>query len=196
MPAGRPETRASGYCTSPGRQAPQEQPAGLRAQARARPLAPSAWQAMLRDAAPARAGAAGGAGGARAAQPPEAEAHAAESARPEPVVLDVRNAYEWDAGHFVGSERPLEVRLPAAALQVFAAWPSLDSPARTPALAACLHEGGHSPKGSPGQQRAEHCLVWKTALWFCRTTSARRRRRQRAARSRRRCAGALATRPS
>jgi predicted sulfurtransferase len=25
-----------------------------------------------------------------------------------PVVLDVRNAYEWDAGHFEGAERPLE----------------------------------------------------------------------------------------
>ena len=25
------------------------------------------------------------------------------------VVLDVRNAYEWDAGHFVGAARPLEV---------------------------------------------------------------------------------------
>jgi predicted sulfurtransferase len=25
-----------------------------------------------------------------------------------PLVLDVRNAYEWDAGHFVGAERPLE----------------------------------------------------------------------------------------
>lgn len=25
-----------------------------------------------------------------------------------PVVLDVRNSYEWDAGHFVGAERPLE----------------------------------------------------------------------------------------
>lgn len=27
-----------------------------------------------------------------------------------PVVLDLRNSYEWDAGHFVGAERPLEVR--------------------------------------------------------------------------------------
>lgn len=26
-----------------------------------------------------------------------------------PVVLDLRNSYEWDAGHFVGAERPLEV---------------------------------------------------------------------------------------
>lgn len=26
----------------------------------------------------------------------------------EVVVLDVRNAYEWDAGHFVGAKRPLE----------------------------------------------------------------------------------------
>jgi predicted sulfurtransferase len=25
-----------------------------------------------------------------------------------PVVLDVRNSYEWDAGHFIGAERPLE----------------------------------------------------------------------------------------
>jgi len=25
-----------------------------------------------------------------------------------PVVLDVRNSYEWDAGHFVGAKRPLE----------------------------------------------------------------------------------------
>jgi rhodanese-related sulfurtransferase len=25
-----------------------------------------------------------------------------------PVVLDVRNAYEWDAGHFEGAHRPLE----------------------------------------------------------------------------------------
>jgi rhodanese-related sulfurtransferase len=24
------------------------------------------------------------------------------------VVLDVRNSYEWDAGHFVGAERPVE----------------------------------------------------------------------------------------
>ncbi len=25
-----------------------------------------------------------------------------------PVVLDVRNGYEWDAGHFEGAARPLE----------------------------------------------------------------------------------------
>ena len=31
--------------------------------------------------------------------------------RKEVVVLDVRNGYEWDAGHFQGSERPLEVTL-------------------------------------------------------------------------------------
>lgn len=33
----------------------------------------------------------------------------ATSGKP-PLVLDVRNSYEWDAGHFVGAERPLEVR--------------------------------------------------------------------------------------
>ena len=26
------------------------------------------------------------------------------------IVLDVRNGYEWDAGHFSGAQRPLEVR--------------------------------------------------------------------------------------
>lgn len=64
-------------------------------QARATPLAPGEWRNMLRDAQPA-AGAAASAGGAAAG-------------RPRPVVLDVRNAYEWDAGHFSGAERPLEV---------------------------------------------------------------------------------------
>lgn len=64
-------------------------------QARATPLAPGEWRAMLCEAQPA-AGAAAGAGGGAAG-------------RPRPVVLDVRNAYEWDAGHFSGAERPLEV---------------------------------------------------------------------------------------
>ena len=31
------------------------------------------------------------------------------------VVLDVRNQYEWDAGHFQGAERPMEVSLPGTA---------------------------------------------------------------------------------
>lgn len=26
----------------------------------------------------------------------------------QPVLLDVRNGYEWDAGHFQGAERPVE----------------------------------------------------------------------------------------
>ena len=60
-------------------------------QARATPLAPDSWRDMLRDAQPAA--------GAAASAPP----------RPRPVLLDVRNAYEWDAGHFAGAERPLEV---------------------------------------------------------------------------------------
>ena len=47
--------------------------------ARATPVAPTEWAAMLAAEAP-------------------------------PVVLDVRNSYEWDAGHFEGAERPLEVR--------------------------------------------------------------------------------------
>jgi rhodanese-related sulfurtransferase len=28
----------------------------------------------------------------------------------QPLVLDVRNSYEWDAGHFEGAQRPLEVQ--------------------------------------------------------------------------------------
>lgn len=74
------------------------------AQARAKPLAPSQWRDMLRDALPASGG--GGGGG--------AEECGAGSGAPAPaaVVLDVRNAYEWDAGHFQGAERPLEVRVP------------------------------------------------------------------------------------
>lgn len=31
-----------------------------------------------------------------------------DAAEPAPVVLDVRNSYEWDAGHFEGAERPRE----------------------------------------------------------------------------------------
>jgi len=48
--------------------------------ARAAPLSPSEWEAMLLDS------------------PPDNR----------PIVLDVRNAYEWDAGHFAGAARPLE----------------------------------------------------------------------------------------
>ena len=33
----------------------------------------------------------------------------ASAARPDVVVLDVRNDYEWDAGHFQGADRPQEV---------------------------------------------------------------------------------------
>lgn len=48
--------------------------------ARATPLASAEWRRMLEE----------GVDGKR------------------PLVLDVRNSYEWDAGHFVGAERPLE----------------------------------------------------------------------------------------
>lgn len=50
-------------------------------EARATPLQPEEWARMLRDA-----------------KAPEG-----------PLVLDVRNGYEWDAGHFEGAQRPLEV---------------------------------------------------------------------------------------
>lgn len=40
------------------------------------------------------------------------------------VVLDVRNDYEWDAGHFVGADRPAE--------EVFAETPVGESEAEVP----------------------------------------------------------------
>ena len=71
-----------------------------RVQARASPLSPTKWQEMLRTAV----------------QPAALHQRGAEEAQegssPGAVVLDVRNAYEWDAGHFIGAERPLEVPSP------------------------------------------------------------------------------------
>ena len=39
----------------------------------------------------------------------DASSTTAVAARPDVVVLDVRNDYEWDAGHFQGANRPQEV---------------------------------------------------------------------------------------
>lgn len=85
------------------------------AQERATPLSPAAWKEMLRSAVAPR-GAGSDAGGSSGSP----EGAAAEGTQPpapaspgplEVVVLDVRNGYEWDAGHFVGATRPLEVPL-------------------------------------------------------------------------------------
>ncbi|BDA46497.1 Rhodanese-like domain-containing protein 8, chloroplastic [Coccomyxa sp. Obi] len=79
-------------------------------EARATPLSPSQWQEMLRTAVvpatlrqggPATAGSDVGSGGTPGG--PDAGGNAQGV-----MVLDVRNAYEWDAGHFVGAQRPLE----------------------------------------------------------------------------------------
>ena len=79
-------------------------------QARATPLSPSEWREMLRTAvSPAGLGSSTGeevfgtAGTASRAEE--------EGTPPGAVLLDVRNAYEWDAGHFRGAARPLEVHL-------------------------------------------------------------------------------------
>lgn len=58
-------------------------------EARATPLDPERWKGMLREAQAVEVGPDG---------------------RPQRkvVVLDVRNGYEWDTGHFKGAERPLE----------------------------------------------------------------------------------------
>ena len=56
-------------------------------EARAAPLSPKQWEAMLLQHEGGEEG---------------------SEKKPRPIVLDVRNAYEWDAGHFEGAERPLE----------------------------------------------------------------------------------------
>eukprot|EP00892_Ulva_mutabilis_P009719 jgi/Ulvmu1/7119/UM034_0025.1 len=62
---------------------------------RAKPLAPAEWRQMLRDAAPVR----------QSESPPNLTGTDVPQA---PIILDVRNGYEWDAGHFQGAERPQE----------------------------------------------------------------------------------------
>ena len=60
-------------------------------QNRARPLSPTEWQAMLRDAQPSSV--------------------SKDDREKQPIVMDVRNDYEWDSGHFNAAARPLEVSL-------------------------------------------------------------------------------------
>lgn len=74
---------------------------GVLMQARATPLSPSQWQDMLRTAVQP------------ATLQQSASQDSSESSSQSAVVLDVRNAYEWDAGHFVGAARPLEVPHPS-----------------------------------------------------------------------------------
>jgi len=71
---------------------------------RATPLEPTQWQAMLRNAAlwpDARTD---------AVHDSSVIHESSAATRPErrPVVLDVRNGYEWDGGHFEGAARPTE----------------------------------------------------------------------------------------
>lgn len=61
-----------------------------------------------------------------------------------PVVLDVRNAYEWDAGHFAGAQRPVEDAFnetPRKAGNGGAALPDALKGAapETPVMVCCLH---------------------------------------------------------
>ena len=61
---------------------------------------------MLRTAVrPAGMGSGEGGAAAKTGSP------AAEGTPSGVVLLDVRNAYEWDAGHFRGAARPLEASL-------------------------------------------------------------------------------------
>lgn len=103
-------------------------------QARATPLSPEQWQAMLPGqrlaAQPLSAEAVAHRSGVRSKrQAPQSSPAQRDQQQPpqglasdmqadltyrgqqgaQVVVLDVRNQYEWDAGHFQGAERPLEV---------------------------------------------------------------------------------------
>jgi hypothetical protein len=97
---------------------------------RATPVSPAAWKQMLRDArvvtGPSINTLAEGSHtsgehqpvldsnqvvsepAAADSSPSESGASNAQPQASKPVVLDVRNAYEWDAGHFQGAARPLE----------------------------------------------------------------------------------------
>ena len=92
------------------------------AQARATPLAPRQWRQMLADAqritpSQAHSGEAEREedaqsrpdSGAESSGNSDGSSSTAVAARPDVVVLDVRNDYEWDAGHFQGANRPQEV---------------------------------------------------------------------------------------
>lgn len=100
-------------------------------QARATSLAPSQWRQMLAEAQHITPTQVSGNGPHRLEDAPFRPDSAAESsggsddssatavpgpARADVVVLDVRNDYEWDAGHFQGAHRPQEVCLPPTLL--------------------------------------------------------------------------------
>lgn len=53
---------------------------------------------MLREAEPVEA----------SPSQPDSIASSTDSSAKAPIILDVRNGYEWDAGHFQGAERPRE----------------------------------------------------------------------------------------
>lgn len=99
------------------------------AQARATPLAPREWRQMLAEAqriTPSQLDTTGPRRHEDAHSRPDSGAESSGSCddsssravRPDVVVLDVRNDYEWDAGHFQGANRPQEVQLPATGLSV------------------------------------------------------------------------------
>ncbi|KAK9807219.1 hypothetical protein WJX73_010323 [Symbiochloris irregularis] len=101
-------------------------------QARARAVGPAEWQALLRQAQPPASLSA--TEHTRPSQPHDASAQAQR-----PVVLDVRNGYEWDAGHFEGAARPLEDNFqdtPTDAAHLPAALEGAD-PATTPVMMYC-----------------------------------------------------------
>lgn len=64
----------------------------------------------------AGSGGAGGTAGCGAAQGADRASGGNGAGGDDVVVLDVRNGYEWDAGHFQGAERPNEVRSAAEKL--------------------------------------------------------------------------------
>ena len=85
------------------------------------------------------------------------------------VVLDVRNGYEWDAGHFVGAERPAEVCTPSCRLCLsgFMACTCWTSTATT----ASNHEATHAKRGRHhlhGESRCSTQLRHPGRMIICR----------------------------
>ena len=169
--------------------------------ARATPLTPEQWQAMLPNAPPVApagsnnlrpsecrgselAASRGAVGTAAGPQEVGAAGGAAGQVQRRTVVLDVRNGYEWDAGHFQGAERPLEV----GRLRSVCCRDSLPAPCRhvcagtwrpVGGLPAALQRMQLSSAGQLGHElsagpRPHHRPKPDQRLSLCRTASMRR----------------------
>ena len=132
-------------------------------------LSPEEWQEMLLEArsppADTREGDTDGpavlCGGERASSsapnPTVASQEATGLGLRNAVILDVRNGYEWDAGHFIGASRPLEVR-PAGLLN-----PSASFGAKQDAISSIDQTPSRLASTLPQQVTKHTCAVASVA---------------------------------